>query len=182
MTSLWNNCRRNLVYTVIAVGLVWSGSAALAEDLDKDTAATAAATADSTPRPQIDGVGTIARPKGANLGLNREAQFVILGVANDQATSQFFAGAFIYVDRKSHISFITDKIETVTINGDQGAFTGTARVGGPRNKQIVQFMVTVTANQALPSDDTFSIVLSNGYSASGNLKSGSITIRTVDPD
>ena len=179
MRLLWNNCSRNLLYTVIAVGLVWCGSTALAEDLNKDTAA---ATADSTPRPQIDGVGTIARPKGNNLGLNREAQFVILGVANDQTTAQFFAGAFIYVDRKSHISFVTDKIETVTINGDQGAFTGTARVGGPRNKQTVQFMVTVTANQALPSDNTFSIVLSNGYTASGNLTGGKITIRTVDPD
>lgn len=128
------------------------------------------------PVPQIDGQGTIAAPNGG-----RVAQFFIFDVENEQVTPQFLEGEFGYLDKKSHINFTTGKIETVTINGNQGAFTGTARIGGPRNKQIVNFTVTVTVNQGA-TPDTFSIVLSNGYAASGNLTSGSIVIRTLDPD
>jgi hypothetical protein len=126
--------------------------------------------------PQIDANGTITAPNGG-----RDAQFFIFDVENEQVTPQFLEGEFGYLDKRSHINFVTGKIETVTINGNQGAFTGTARIGGPRNRQTVQFTVTVTANQS-PNPDTFSIVLSNGYAASGNLTSGTIVIRTLDPD
>ena len=129
------------------------------------------------PVPQIDGFGTIAAPRGG-----RDAQFSIFDVENEQfSNSQFLEGEFGYLDKKSHIRLTNGKIQTVTINGNQGAFTGIGRIGGPRSKQMVQFTVTVTANEgAVP--DTFSIVLDNGYSASGNLTSGSITIHTLDPD
>jgi hypothetical protein len=110
-------------------------------------------------------------------------QFTIFGVANDQAPqSQYLFGEFCFIDKNSHISFSTGKIETVTINGDQAAFTGSARIGGPRNKQIVQFTVMVTANQDFPSQHFFSLALSNGYTASGSLRSGEIVIHDVDPD
>jgi hypothetical protein len=91
-------------------------------------------------------------------------------------------GEFSYLDKKSHIRLTSVTIQTVTINGNQGAFTGIGRLKrGPRSKRMVQFTVTVTASEgAVP--DTFSIVLDNGYSASGNLTSGSILIRTLDPD
>jgi hypothetical protein len=79
------------------------------------------------------------------------------------------------------MTFKTGKIETVTINGNNGAFTGTGGIGG-KHKQTVQFMISVTANQTPATGDTFSIVLSNGYAASGHLTSGKILIRTLDPD
>lgn len=191
-SSFWVKCSRNIVIAVVASGFAWSGSTALAaghakfaaKDADTEDVAetngTAQATADATPRPQIDGVGTLNTPNSTR---GKPVQFIMFGVANDQAPgSQFLFGEFFYCDRKAHISFTTGKIETVTINGDQGAFTGTARIGGPRNKQIVQFTVSVTANQNFPSEHFFSIALSNGYSASGNLKSGEIVIHDVDPD
>lgn len=131
----------------------------------------------ATPPPQIDASGTIASPSGSR----RDAQFFIFDVENEQVTPQFLEGSFGYVDKKSHISFITGNIQTVTIHGNQGIFTGTTRIGGPRNKQNVTFTVAVTANEGA-TPDTFSISLSNGYSASGNLTSGRIVIHTLDPD
>jgi hypothetical protein len=129
------------------------------------------------PSPQIDGEGSIA---GAGKGRNAP-QFFILDVENEQITSQFLEGEFGYSDHASHISFTTGKIETVTINGNNAAFTGTARIGG-KNKETVQFTVSVLANQTAPPGDSFTISLSNGYNASGNLTSGQITIHTLDPD
>jgi hypothetical protein len=130
------------------------------------------------PSTQIDGSGTIAAPRG-----RRDAQFSIFDVENAQLSdSQSLEGEFSYLDKKSHIRLTSVTIQTVTINGNQGAFTGIGRLKrGPRSKRMVQFTVTVTASEgAVP--DTFSIVLDNGYSASGNLPSGSILIRTLDPD
>jgi hypothetical protein len=130
------------------------------------------------PSTQIDGSGTIAAPKS-----RRDAQFSIFDVENAQLSdSQSLEGEFSYLDEKSHIRLTSVTIQTVTINGNQGAFTGIGRLKrGPRSKRMVQFTVTVTASEgAVP--DTFSIVLDNGYSASGNLTSGSILIRTLDPD
>jgi hypothetical protein len=136
---------------------------------------TPTATPSGTPVPQIDGEGTIAGPKG------RQAQFFIQDVEKEQVTNKFLEGEFGYSDHKSHVTFTTGNIETCTINGNQGAFTGTARIGG-KHKQMVQFTVSVTANQSPATGDTFSISLSNGYTASGNLTSGQITIHTLDPD
>lgn len=126
----------------------------------------------ATPVAQIDGSGTIAAPRG-----HTNAQFSIFAVENEQLSN----GGFSYLDKKSHIRLTTGMIQTVTINGNQGAFTGIGRLGGPRSKQMVQFTVTVTANEGA-APDTFSIVLDNGYAASGNLTSGSITIHTLAPD
>ena len=125
--------------------------------------------------PQIDAEGTIAGPHG------RQAQFFIQDVENERVTNKFLEGEFGYSDHKSHITFTTGNIETATINGNQGAFTGTAHIGG-KHIQLVQFTVTVTANHNPATGDTFSISLSNGYTASGNLTSGEITIQTLDPD
>jgi hypothetical protein len=134
-------------------------------------------TPNPTPLPQIDGFGSIAAPNGG-----RDAQFFIFDVEDEQVTPKYLEGEFGFLDKKSHINFSTGKIETVTVNGNQAAFTGTARIGGPKNKQIVQFTVNVTANQTPTTTNTFSIVLSNGYTASGTLTSGQILIRSLDPD
>jgi len=133
-----------------------------------------------TPPPtvaQIDGSGTIAAPRG-----HGNAQFSIFDVEHEQLpNSQVPEGQFSYLDKKAHIHLTNGTIQTVTINGNQGAFTGIGSLGGVRNRQMVQFTVTVTANEgAVP--DTFSIVLDNGYAASGNLTSGSVRISTLDPD
>ena len=174
---------------IAAAALVWSASSLSAGNHDSKFSSQhldamevqaaqpqATATPSGPPVPQIDGHGTIAAPNGG-----RDAQFFIFDVENEQVTPEFLEGTFGYLDKRSHISLTTGKIQTVTINGNQGAFTGLARIGGPRNKQIVNFTVTVTANTGA-TPDTFSIVLSNGYSASGNLKSGRIDIQTLDPD
>jgi len=191
-SSFWVKSSRNIFFALVASGFVWCGSSAVAAGHEKfaardaaaeETAVTAdttQATAAATPRPQIDGLGTLNTPNSTR---RKPVQFIMFGVANDQAPgSQYLFGEFFYCDKKAHISFTTGKIETVTINGDQGAFTGTARIGGPKNKQTVQFTVSVTANQAFPSQHFFSIALSNGYTASGNLLSGEIVIHDVDPD
>ena len=182
MTSILGKVRQ-ITVGVMAVGAVTWGISSLYgagfEENGKMPDVSPQQTATPTPGvpvPQIDGHGTITAPNGG-----RPAQFFIFDVENEQATPQFLEGEFGYLDRRSHINFTTGNIETVTINGNQGAFTGTARIGGPRNRQTVQFTVTVTANQGA-TPDTFSIVLSNGYAASGNLTSGSITIHTLDPD
>jgi hypothetical protein len=131
----------------------------------------------ATPSPgqsaQMDGEGTIAGRKG------RQVQFFIQDVKNE-ATTDFLKGEFGYSDHKSHVTFTTGEIQTVTINGNQGAFTGMAHIGGEHKKRV-QFTVSVTANQNPATGDTFSIVLSNGYTASGFLTSGSITIHTLGP-
>jgi hypothetical protein len=168
--------------SALAAALAVSGAHAQTDQSDDATptstqraVAQATATPSGTPPPQIDGEGTIAGPRG------RQAQFFITDVENEQVTPRFLEGEFGYSDHKSRITFTTGRIQTVTINGNQGAFTGTAQIGG-KHKQQVQFTVTVTANQTPATNDTFSIQLSNGYTASGSLTSGSISIRTLDPD
>jgi hypothetical protein len=128
------------------------------------------------PVPQIDGVGTIAGPRGG------EAQFFIADVEDEPVTAQFLEGECGYSDRRSHVTFTTGEIQTVTINGNQAAFTGMARIGGKKHRRLVQFTISVTANQAPTTADSFSITLSNGYAASGTLTSGKINIHTLDPD
>jgi len=189
--SFWTRSQV-VIGALVASALIWGVSAALAknhdskfsaQDVDEEASAMsslaaapqATATPSGTPPPQIDGFGTINGPNG------KFAQFFIFDVEDEQITPEFLEGEFGYIDKRSHINFTTGKIQTVTINGNQGTFTGTARIGGPRNRQTVQFTVMVTANEGAVSD-TFSIQLSNGYSASGNLRTGTIQIRTLDPD
>jgi len=57
-------------------------------------------------------------------------------------------------------------------NGNQAHLTGTAKNG----KAKLSFTVDVTDNGEPGTLDTFSIQVSNGYSASGNLTDGNITI------
>jgi hypothetical protein len=64
---------------------------------------------------------------------------------------------------------------SVTINGNTATFIGKARFGA-KGRHKVTFTVNITANQNPTIGDTFSITLSNGYSASGNLTHGFISI------
>ena len=65
-------------------------------------------------------------------------------------------------------------IRTLTFSGNSADLGGTARLGdGTR----VTYSVSVTDNGTGGRLDTFSINLSNGYSASGTLTSGNIQIQ-----
>ena len=82
-------------------------------------------------------------------------------------------GSFRYDDPATPLSFNSSKFTSLTFNGNQAHFTGTGRIG----KSRVSFTVDVTANGTPGTLDTFSIQFSTGYSASGNLTSGDLTIR-----
>jgi hypothetical protein len=66
------------------------------------------------------------------------------------------------------------KINSLNINGNHAQFSGSAKLG--RHQGTITFTVSVDDFGSCPNPDQFSIQLSNGYSASGNLTSGDITI------
>lgn len=82
-------------------------------------------------------------------------------------------GTFSYSDPASNVSINSSSVASLTINGNQAHFTGPMR-GGRRS--TVGFTVDVTDNGTPGNNDFFSIHLSTGYSASGNLTSGDIQI------
>jgi hypothetical protein len=82
-------------------------------------------------------------------------------------------GTLSYDDPTAGFSFSSSKITTLTFNRNQAHLTGTAKVS---KKSQISFSVDVTDNGSLGTNDFFSIQLSNGYSASGNLVTGDITI------
>ena len=82
-------------------------------------------------------------------------------------------GSFSYSDPASNLSFTSSKVTSLSINGNQAHFTGTAKLS---KKSTVSFTVDVTDNGTPGTFDTFSIQLSNGYSAGGTLTSGDIEI------
>ena len=81
-------------------------------------------------------------------------------------------GSFSYDDPATPISFRALKITSLSFSGNQAHFTGTAKIG----KKKVTFTVDVTDNGDPGTNDFFSLNVSNGYSASGFLTSGNITI------
>ena len=86
-------------------------------------------------------------------------------------------GSFSYSDPAASLSFSSSSISSLTFNGNQAHFTGTAKLS---KKSKLTFTVDVADNSgpAGPGTlDTFSIQVSNGYSASGNLLSGNLTVR-----
>jgi len=67
-------------------------------------------------------------------------------------------------DRQNKVKFVSSSIDTLVISGNQATLTGS----GTANGVPVTFTVVVTDG----SPDTFSVELSNGYSAAGNVTSG----------
>ena len=81
------------------------------------------------------------------------------------------AGSFNYDDPTNGISLHGGKISSLSFsNGNQAHFAGSSK-----NKPRLSFTVDVTDNGS-GTADTFSIQVSNGYSASGNLLDGNITV------
>lgn len=91
-----------------------------------------------------------------------------------QTTSRktVITGYFTYDDPGSGVSFSPTNITTLTFNGNQAHIAGSGKIG----KKNVTFTVDVTDNGYPGVNDFFSIQLSNGYSASGNVVSGDISI------
>jgi hypothetical protein len=122
---------------------------------------------------EVNADATIAGPNGGNAFCD------IFDVENEQVTKKYLEGVISYQDRASHVSFSTGKITTASVYANGATFSGTARIGG-KHKQMVNFTIAVTGNQSPATNDTFSISLSNGYQASGNLTSGFIDIQAGD--
>lgn len=104
--------------------------------------------------------------------------FQMTDVENEKAGlhSSYLEGSITYRDSANRYSFTTTHITSVVAGANGATIMGTANTGF--RQKTVSFTITVTANQTPATNDTFSITLSNGYSASGKLYSGSITTKT----
>ncbi|MDE1854044.1 MAG: hypothetical protein KGI38_09935 [Thaumarchaeota archaeon] len=92
------------------------------------------------------------------------------------STSAGLQGSLKYLDQGSSVLVTSDSIGSFTITGSQATFTGTATLDDGTSTTLVTFTVQVFGNQATASGDAFSISLSNGYSASGQLGGGNIVV------
>jgi hypothetical protein len=81
-------------------------------------------------------------------------------------------GTLAFSDAGGGISIPKAKVRSLTITGNSAEVSGTADLGGGNR---VTFDVNITDNGDGTSD-TFSISLSNGYTAGGNLTRGDIQI------
>jgi hypothetical protein len=111
---------------------------------------------------EVDGVGSISVSGG-------EATFHLSAT---HGKKNKIVGSFSYSDPAANLSLSASKLTSLSFNGNQAQFTGKAKLG----KHKVTFTVDVTDNGSPGTNDTFSISISNGYSAGGNLRSGNINI------
>jgi hypothetical protein len=81
-------------------------------------------------------------------------------------------GSFSYSDPAAPLFFSSMKITSLTFNGNEAHITGSGKIG----KTKVTFTLDVTDNGDPGTNDFFSVHFSNGYSASGYLTSGNLSI------
>ena len=113
-------------------------------------------------------MATTINGRGAVMGLGDQATFNFHVMQTDDRPM----GSFSFNDPGASVSIAKAKARTLTITGNSADFSGTARLeDGTR----VTFDVSITDNGDGTSD-TFSISLSNGYTAGGNLTKGDIQI------
>jgi hypothetical protein len=137
--------------------IVWGGYAGSGRPVDKTGGKYCAETATS-----VNGIGSID-------GQGDSATFNFHAKSGDRPT-----GSLSFSDPAAGITISKAKIRTLSFNGNSAELTGTARLGdGTR----VSYSVSVVDNTSDGSTDTFSISLSNGYSANGTLTSGDIKIQ-----
>jgi len=136
-----------------AGGSSFSSSTASAELYDPGAA----------PPTQISGRGSIE-------GQGDQARFTLRA----SQSSDRPGGSLSYSDSAAGISITKAKIRTLRFNGSSAKLSGSAQLGDGTK---VTYNVSVTDNGSGGSSDTFSIHLSNGYSASGTLTSGDIQIQ-----
>ena len=84
------------------------------------------------------------------------------------------SGSLTFSDPAAVVSLSKAKVRTLTFDGNSADLTGNARMGDGTK---VTYSVSVTDGSSNGSSDSFSITLSNGYSASGTLTSGDISIQ-----
>ncbi len=84
------------------------------------------------------------------------------------------SGSVTFNDAAAGVSMKKAKVRTLTFNGNSADLGGRGKLG---DGSKVTYSVTVTDNSSSGSPDTFSITLSNGYSASGTLTSGDILVQ-----
>lgn len=82
-------------------------------------------------------------------------------------------GSVTFKDAGAGVSMKKGPVRSLTFSGNSATLAGTGRLGSTR----VTYNVTATDNSSSGSPDTLSITLSNGYSASGPLTSGDVSIQ-----
>ena len=119
----------------------------------------------------MDGSGTINAPDES------QASFTIqqIGMVTGKKGKSKITGSFSYSDPAAPLIFSTNKISSVVITGNNASFSGKAKIGGKHGQKIT-FTVNITDNGDPGTNDSFSISVSTGYSATGNLNSGNIQI------
>jgi hypothetical protein len=112
-------------------------------------------------------VPTLVRGLGSIDGQSDQATFEFRAVLSGGAAH----GYLTFSDPAAGISFSKAAVRNLSINGKSADFSGKADLGGGNR-------VTFNANATDQNGDydTFSITLSNGYSADGTLTSGDISI------
>jgi hypothetical protein len=83
-----------------------------------------------------------------------------------------------YFDRDVDLKFSSRDITCVTITGSHATILGTGEVSGA----LVSFQLDLGDNSKNGRADTFSIMLSNGYSRAGVLQDGNIKIDSCGMD
>ena len=156
LTGSLNTMRKDHAATLLLNGMVLVTGGALAH---KAALATA----------ELYDPGIVVSGQGSIHGQGDEATFEFDAKQSDNRPT----GSLSFSDPAAGISITKAKLRTLTFNGNSADLGGTARLGDGRR---VTYSVTAIDNSSDGSTDTFSITLSNGYSASGTLFTGDIRI------
>ena len=93
------------------------------------------------------------------------------------STSKGITGQLQYLDSGAQLLFTSSSITGFSESGNQASFSGIGVLNNGVTQLTVGFTVSVTGNHNTgPDNDTFSISLTNGYSASGTLEAGNIKV------
>lgn len=87
----------------------------------------------------------------------------------------YYEGTFSYSDKKHGFSFTTTQLTTCVVSPTRASFGGNFIQGTGKLRRTYTFTVVVTPNKGSASA-TLNITTSNGYSTSGSVSSGKITI------
>jgi hypothetical protein len=118
---------------------------------------------------------TTVQEVNANGKISKNISFSLWDVENQQVTPVFLEGLIGYQDKGAKVSFQTGRITSVQASGNEAYIQGNANLA--KSRTLVFFTIHVIGNQNPATNDFFSISLSNGYSASGNvLKGGFINL------
>lgn len=120
--------------------------------------------------PGINAGSTKVSGRGAIDGQGDSANFTVKATQSGEQLS----GSLSFSDPAAGVAIARAKVRTLTFNGASADLGGVARLA---DGSKVNFSITVQDNGPDGSTDTFSISLSNGYSAGGTLTSGDIKIQ-----